>query len=173
MRRLTAFGMIIGALLAAPSAHASCLKIEGLVMDHTTGDPVDGALARLYKNGVKVDAEMTTGRGRFIFQLDNNAQYIIRVGMEGRVTKCFQVLTYGPEWEGANMVCELEVEVSLVERIPGMDLSFFDMPLGLAKFEPLTGSIVWNRAYEQGIVPKWTSVMLEYQARRDELALKP
>lgn len=173
MRRLTAFGMILGALLAATTARASCLKIEGTVTDHITGEPVDGALARLYKNGVKVDAEMTTGRGRFIFQLDNNAQYIVRVGMPGHVTKCFQILTHGPEWEGASVVCELDVQVELVERIPGMDLTFFDLPLGLAKFEPLTGSIVWNKAYEQGIIPKWSSLMLEYEARRGDLAQKP
>ena len=173
MQRLTAFGMILGALLAATSAHASCLRIEGMVTDHLTGEAVDGALARLYKNGVKVDAEVTTGRGRFIFQLDNNAQYIVRVGMPGHVTKCFQILTFGPEWQGASVVCELDVKVEMVERIPGMDLTFFDMPLGLAKFEPLTGSIVWNKAYEQAIGPKWGSLMLEYEARREELAEKP
>ena len=173
MQRLTTFGMIIGTLLAATAAQASCLKIEGTVTDHSTGETVNGALARLYRNGVKVDAEMTTGRGRFIFQLENNAQYIVRVGMPGHVTKCFQILTYGPEWEGANIVCELEVEMTLVERINGMDMAFFDMPLGLARFEPLTGSIVWSKAYEQRIAPKWASVMLEYEARRDEVAVKP
>lgn len=173
MRRLTTFGMIIGALLTATTAQASCLKIEGTVTDHLSGEPVNGAVARLYKNGVKVDAEMTTGRGRFIFQLDNNAQYIVRVGMPGHITKCFQILTYGPEWEGASVVCELEVQVALVERIPGMDMTFFDMPLGLARFEPLTGSIVWNKAYEQTIASKWSSLMLEYEARREDLAEKP
>ena len=169
MQRLTTFGMILGAMLTATSAHGSCLKIEGVVRDHATGEPVDGAVARLYKNGVKVDAEMTTGRGKFMFELDNNAQYIVRVGMEGHVTKCFEILTYGPEWEGRSVKCNLDVEMTLMPRVEGTDLAFFDMPLGLARFEPLTGSIVWNKAYEQGILPQWTAVMEQYDAQRSML----
>lgn len=169
MQRLITFGMILGAMLTATAGQASCLKIEGVVRDHATGEPVDGAIARLYKNGVKVDAEMTTGRGKFMFELDNNAQYIVRVGLEGHVTKCFEILTFGPEWEGRSVKCNLDVEMTMMPRVEGTDLTFFDMPLGLARFEPLTGSIVWNKAYEQAIIPQWTAVMERYDAQRSLL----
>jgi hypothetical protein len=79
------------------------------------------------------------------------------------VTKCFTVDTHGLEWEGDHKEKDLVVEMTMVERTSGMDLSFFDMPMGMAFFEPATGLVRWDAEYDRKVRPKVEGLMAEYQ----------
>lgn len=149
-------------------AHSAQIKVDGVVRELLNEKPMKGALVRLYKNGLKIYAEPTSGNGKFHFRLQNNARYVIRVSAPGHVTKCFQIDTYGVSWMGDGTVNELKVEMTMMEKIEGFDHSYFDMPLGLAKFNPSTGYLSWSKKYEQQINPEVLNLMAEY---RDKLVL--
>lgn len=55
--------------------------------------------------------------------------------------------------------------MTLFERIADMDLSFFDLPMGQARFEPATGLLSWDDAYDQRIREQVQSIMSEYERR--------
>ena len=146
------------------------LRVQGVVTELHSRRPLPGVLVRIYKNGEKVQVMNSGAFGRYSAVLDNNATYIIRFSMPGHVTKCFAIETFGPAWEGDNAVKQLEVEMTMFERVPGLDLSFFDLPLGIARFTPMTGVISWNMDYEAKVKPEVDRLMHEVTLRREQLA---
>ena len=102
--------------------------------------------------------------------LENNAEYVIRFSQPGRVTKCYAVDTHGAAWEGDGRVVDLAIEMTLFEVVPGLDLSFFDLPMGMARFTPMTGFLSWNDTYAQRVRPEVDRLMAEVVQRRQTLA---
>jgi hypothetical protein len=154
--------------LCALAAQAAQLRVQGVVTDASTREPLGEALVRVYRNGVKLQALTTGANGRYSVLLENGADYVIRFSMPGRVTKCFAIDTHGPAWADDRSIKEAEVEMTLFERVEGLDLSFFDMPMGLARFTPMTGYLSWNADYEQRIRPEAERLCAEVMLRRDQ-----
>jgi len=158
--------------LVAFNTEAARLHIKGNVTDMDTREPLANALVRVYKNGVKQHVLHTGANGRYDVVLDNGADYVIRFSLPGRVTKCFGIDTHGPAWEYDNAVTLVEVEMTLFEQVEGMDLSFFDMPMGLARYTPMTGFLSWNKPYEERIQPEAARLCAEVKQRRDQALAK-
>jgi hypothetical protein len=144
-------------------ASAFSLRVTGVVTDYLTGSSMEHVLVRVYRDGVKVSAEETGLLGRYAVKLENNAEYVIRFSGPGLVTKCFTIDTHGLVWEGAEKVKDLEVEMTMFERTTSLDLSFFDMPMGRATFEPATGLVSWDTDYDSKIRPQVEALMGQYQ----------
>lgn len=160
---LLAFGL-------ASATWAVELRVHGLVSDHRTREPLQEALVRVYKNGEKQHVFHTGPGGRYSVRLDNNAHYVIRFSAPGRVTKCFTVDTSGPAWADDKRATDLEVEMTLFEPVDGLDLGWFDMPMGMARFTPMTGHIAWNADYERRIRPEVDRLMAEVALRQSAIA---
>ncbi len=146
------------------------LRIHGLVTEYLSGELITDALVRVYKDGVKQQAEETGMLGRYGFTLDNNAKYVLRFSSPGHQTKCFSIDTHGLEWDGENKTKDLFVEMTMFQRLSDMDLSFFDLPMGQASFEPATGLVNWDVAYDQRIRPEVQSLMIDYERRMTAMA---
>ena len=170
MRNLVLGSSLGFAMLASTSAEAFNLKVHGVVTDYLTGELVTNGLVRVYKDGVKEHAEQTGLLGQYAYTLANNALYVLRFSAPGCQTKCFTIDTHGLAWEGENKVKDLFVEMTLFQRISDMDLSFFDLPMGQARFEPATGFISWDTDYDLRIRNEVQSIMSEYQRRMTAVA---
>ncbi|MBK9759250.1 MAG: hypothetical protein IPO90_04555 [Flavobacteriales bacterium] len=170
MRNLVLSSTLGIAMLASTSAEAFNLKVHGVVTDYLTGELVTNGLVRVYKDGVKEHAEQTGLLGQYAYTLGNNALYVLRFSAPGCQTKCFTIDTHGLAWEGENKVKDLFVEMTLFQRISDMDLSFFDLPMGQARFEPATGFISWDTDYDLRIRNEVQSIMSEYQRRMTAVA---
>lgn len=158
-------------LLVAPIANAAHLRVHGIVSDVNTREPLNEVLVRVYKDGVKQEAFTTGANGHYNVALENGAHYVIRFALPGRVTKCFAVDTHGPSWADDGSMQDVEVEMTLFERVDGLDLGFFDMPMGMARFTPMTGYLAWNADYEARVKPEVDRLMAEVNERRERLAL--
>lgn len=170
MRTTRTLAMLALALGGFIEAQAYNLRIHGVVTEYLTGELVTDALVRVYKDGVKQQAEETGLLGRYGFTLDNNAKYVLRFSAPGHQTKCFTIDTHGLEWEGENKTRELFVEMTMFTRLSDMDLSFFDLPMGQARFEPATGLVTWDTEYDQRIRPEVQSLMIDYERRMTAMA---
>ena len=151
-------------------AQAFNLRIHGIVTEYTSGELVTDALVRVYKDGVKQQAEETGMLGRYGFTLDNNAKYVLRFSAPGHQTKCFTVDTHGLEWDGESKTKDLFVEMTMFTKLSDMDLSFFDLPMGQASFEPATGLVSWDTDYDQRIRSEVQSLMIDYERRMTTMA---
>jgi hypothetical protein len=161
--------LMLFAATAVPMS-AARLQVQGAVTDLVTRKALSGVLVRVYKDGVKQHVSTTGAAGRYDVVLDNNASYVIRFSMQGRITKCFAVETYGPAWEKDDRVIPLEVEMTLFEKVDDLDLAFFDLPMGIARFTPMTGHLAWNSTYEQRVKPEADRLMAEVALRREQPA---
>ncbi len=160
-------------LFVAPLTNAAHLRVHGIVSDACTREPLNEVLVRVYKDGVKQEAFTTGNNGHYAVALENGGHYIIRFSVAGRVTKCFSIDTHGPSWEDDGSLKDLEVEMTLFETVPGMDLSFFDLPMGMARFTPMTGFLAWNAEYEARMKPEAERLHAEVMMRRGQLAEQP
>lgn len=161
---------LITAILAAAtlSTSAAELRLHGEVTDHVTRAPLGEVLVRVYRDGVKERSFTTGPGGRYTVNLERGGQYVIRFSLPGHVTKCYAVDTEGPVWEGDHREVSVDVEMTLFERVSDMDLSFFDMPMGLARFCPTTGLLKWDLAYEERIRPEVEQLMAEVRVRSEQ-----
>lgn len=156
------------ALLAgvSVSGHAAQLRVKGVVTDLDSREPLGGVFVRVFRNGKVVDQFHTGADGHYNVRLENGGELALRFSMPGHVSKCFSVDTQGPEWEGDTKVVAVDIEMTLFERVPGVDLSVFDMPMGRARFTPMTGYLKWDKTYEEWIQPKVAEVMAHVSARK-------
>jgi len=157
---------ILALSFVALNANAAQLHVHGEVTDVGTREPFGEVLVRVYKDGVKQQVFTTGAEGHYNVRLDNEAQYVIRFSAPGRVTKCFAVDTHGGEWEGDNRSVDLAIEMTLFERVEGVDLSFFDLPMGIARFSPMTGLLTWDKEYDQRVQEEVSRLMAEVALRR-------
>lgn len=155
----------MGLLCASSSVAAFQLNVNGVVTEYLTGAVITNASVRIYKDGVKVAEEVTGSFGHYAVTLDNNAKYILRFTAAGHQTKCFSVDTHGIEWQDQRGTKEVFVEMTLFSKLPDMDLSFFDLPMGMARFEPLTGLLSWDQEYDARIRSEVQSIMADYERR--------
>lgn len=170
MRNLRSIVLVLLAATAVPM-WAAQLRVKGEVTELNSRKPLSGVLIRIYKNGEKQHIMDSGTSGRYSVLLDNNASYVVRFSKPGLITKCFSIDTYGPVWEDDRKVHELEVEMTMFEAVPGLDLTFFDLPLGLARFVPATGMVHWSMRYEKNVMPEVQRLMTEIGLRRDQLAV--
>jgi hypothetical protein len=154
------------ALLLVLCTHAAQLRVHGVVTDVDERLPLEQVLVRVYRNGEVVARTLTGPGGRYSFVLENGAEHVIRFSLAGHVTKCYAVDTRGPAWEDDARVMGLEVEMTLFPKVPGLDLGFFDMPMGIARFTPMTGYLAWNDTYAMAIKPEVDRLMAEVDHRR-------
>ncbi|MEO8589694.1 MAG: hypothetical protein ABI432_10025 [Flavobacteriales bacterium] len=168
--------LLLALCLLASRSSAAELRLHGEVTDVNTRTPFGEVLVRVYKDGVKQQVFTTSAEGHYNVHLDNEAEYVIRFSAPGRVTKCFAVDTHGGEWAGDNRSVDLAVEMTLFERVDGVDLSFFDLPMGIARFSPMSGFLSWDKAYEEEVQAEVSRLMAEVALRRaavNEQAMNP
>lgn len=150
--------------------HGAQLRVHGQVTGLQDHGALREVLVRVYKDGVVQHMLKTNAQGRYSVRLDNNASYVLRFSLPGHVTKCYAVDTHGPSWKGDERTVDLEVGMILFERVEGIDLSFFDMPLGMARFTPMTGLVAWNEGYRLSVeaeAQRLTTAVLRQHALAD------
>lgn len=162
-------GVLVALLVLVQDASAYRMELNGLVTDYGTMLPMAKARVRIYKNGMLQTVRWTGGAGRYSMVLDNHAAYVVRIDAPGYQAKCITVDTQGLEWEGDGRISRVEVEMRLPRSRPGIDLSYFDLPLGMARFEPASGHTRWNLAYEGKVLAASKPIMEAYGKRSKEL----
>lgn len=163
MKKLLLPGLLFLSLTATTALQAAQLRVTGVVTNKATAHPVEKAEVRIYKDGVKQRTILTGANGRYEALLDNNAHYVIRFVLPGHVTKCYTISTFGPQWEEDRSVKEVFIEMTMFERMAGVDLSFFDLPMGIGKFDPLSGRLAWDAEYDARIRPEVDALMTAYE----------
>lgn len=137
--------------LACADASAYHLQLHGLVTDYGSLRPVAGARVRIYKDGQLWRTQGSSNSGKYMVTLENEGNYVVRVDAPGYQGKCISIETLGGHASIGGRTSGLELEMRLPAKQPGIDLSYLDLPLGMALFDPRTGSTRWNQAYHRSI----------------------
>jgi hypothetical protein len=146
------------------------LRLHGTVVEFGGQRPLADVEVKVFRNGERQHTVRTGANGRYSLVLDNHAEYVIRFSRQGRVSKCYAVDTRGAVWEGDKRVQDLEIEIVLFQPVPELDLGWFDMPMGMARFNPMTGHVAWSADYERRIRPEVDRLMAEIALRQEAVA---
>lgn len=158
--------------LALLPVHGKQLRVFGKVSGLFDQQVMADVSIKVYRNGERLPVQTTGANGRYSIVLDNHSQYVLRFTKPGQVSKCFTVDTNGAVWENDNAIQDLEIDIVLFETMPDLDLGWFDMPMGVARFNPMTGHVAWNAEHERRVRPTFDRLMAEVAMRRDVHALR-
>ena len=161
--------VIIALFSFSQEAAAFRLRLNGLVSDHGTQQPLAAARVRIYMNGEIQRVRTTNVGGKYSITLENQGSYVIRVDAPGYQGKSITIDTHGIEWEGDARSSDLEVEMRLPAFQDGLDLTYLDLPMGMAYFEPATGLTRWSVKYERSVTPELRELMAHYDRHCAEL----
>ncbi len=111
-------------------------------------------------NGKLIDSTITQ-KGRMFYQLDTGKVYKIEFMKSGYVAKHLLVSTANAPSD-VKQKSKLKVEVSLFKTKKGLDVDFLKTkPIGVARYNYMTGKLEWNKDYTRSIVEKIISATLE------------
>jgi hypothetical protein len=159
----------IALVLLAP-AYGIQLRVHGAVLGLMDNTPIAGVAVKVYRNGQQLPAVRTVANGRYSILLDNNAEYVLRFTKAGMVGKSYTIDTRGAAWENDKRIQDLEIDIVLFEPVADLDLGWFDMPMGMARFNPMTGHVAWSADYERRIRPEAERLTAEVALRYEALA---
>jgi len=155
--------------LLAP-AYGIQLRIHGAVVGLVDKRPISEVSVKVYRNGERLNVVRTGANGRYSIVLDNNAEYVLRFTKAGKVGKCYTIDTRGAAWENDKRIQDLEIDILLFDPVPDLDLGWFDMPMGMARFNPMTGHVAWSADYERRIRPEAERLTAEVALRYEAVA---
>jgi hypothetical protein len=158
------------ALVMLAPAHAIQLRVHGAVLGLVDGAPIAEVSVKLYRNGELHQVVRTAANGRYGILLDNNSEYVLRFTKAGKVCKSYTIDTRGAAWENDKRVQDLEIDIILFDAVADLDLGWFDMPMGMARFNPMTGHVAWSADYERRIRPEAERLTAEVALRFEATA---
>lgn len=167
LRRALSCGLLFLALLPV---HGKQLRVFGKVSGLFDQQVMADVSIKIYRNGELLPVQTTGANGRYSVVLDNHSQYVLRFTKPGQISKCFTVDTNGAVWENDKVIQDLEIDIVLFETMPDLDLGWFDMPMGVGRFNPMTGHVAWNAEHERRVRPVFDRLMAEVAIRREILA---
>jgi hypothetical protein len=146
------------------------LRVQGAVLGLLDQKPVADVSVKIYRNGERLYVAKTAANGRYSILLDNHAEYVLRFTKAGKVGKCYTIDTRGGAWENDKRIQDLEIDILLFDPVPDLDLGWFDMPMGMARFNPMTGHVAWSADYERRIRPEAERLTAEVAQRYEAIA---
>jgi hypothetical protein len=120
---------------------------------------------------VQHTAAHRTPTGRYSLRLgqQRRVRHPLQSG-PGRVSKCYALDTRGGGLGGRRRTCRTwRSTITLFQPVPELDLELFDMPMGIARFNPMTGHVAWKRRLRAAHTPRSGAP----DGRRSRCARKP
>lgn len=161
--------LIVTAFVAAQGRSQNLVDnvyVFGKVRDHTTAAPLRGVKVITWQDGRIIRKQFTDSIGRYEMNLDYDHLYLIRFEGQGRVSKSVEIDARHIPTEERIGGHGMNVDLSLFLDIPGVDFSILQQPIGKARFDPQSASIMWDLQYTEGIRGKVMALKGEYDSTR-------
>ncbi len=140
------------------------IALSGIVTDNFTALPL---------KDVVVDVEavsgpsfhvthVTGGDGFYRFSLNKGSSYMVKYSKTGFVSKKLVVnATDVPAYPDVPFY-DMDVQMVMFERIPDFDFSFFDSPVGEARYKQSVRTINWDNPWSEERRRVMSAIMREY-----------
>lgn len=137
------------------------------------GKALAGAVITLLQNSVKSEKVTTSSNGRFKLTLKPDNDYLIVVSKEGHVSKRISFSTKNvPENKVGRGFPPFPIEVSIFEKIEGLDVSILDKPIGKIAYYKKGNNFDYDEAYTASIQARLQKLKGELKVKRKEAKMK-
>ncbi|MGB0881372.1 MAG: hypothetical protein ACPGSO_00355 [Vicingaceae bacterium] len=171
MRKLFTYQFIAASILCLCMLQAKVSNaqwtadVAGLVKKEETKKRMEGATITIKRNGSVWKTIPVDAKGKFNVPLLPGAVYMIEVSKPMHVTKRIQVSTKNVPPEDAKYGFDIPFDISLFEKMEGLDVSILDKPIGKIAFDPNSGYMDYDAAYTKSIKDKLDQLKRELAAR--------
>lgn len=162
MRKLLAGLTFVIALMASAQVRTE-VDIYGRVTGHFDPRAESGVTVRVTGGQLAGGSPTvrTDRRGRYLFGLLPGFVYSIEYSKPGMVTKRLRVDTKGVPANQTDLY-QMEVQLTMVDSIPGFDFSVFESPIAEAAYDRSIRNMGWDTEYTAKLAPTVALVMAEY-----------
>jgi hypothetical protein len=108
---------------------------------------------------------VSTARGRYEVTMTAQKTYLIRYGAPGKVTKCVKLELQGPNAEDWAYGFGMNIDIALLDSLPGVDFSVLREPFGIARFNGTTGNYEWDVEYTRSMADRQKALLDAYRER--------
>lgn len=152
MRPTALYAVLLSLLLlpARTTAQEPGLLIYGKVDDLITATELEGLRVSVQEVGAdtstRIYSPITTGQWTYEFTLNEQKVYLIRADAPGKIGKYVLIHAQGIPPKRWAVGYGINLDFSLMDSIPGEDLSMFDAPYGIARYTRGRGNFIWDIA---------------------------
>ena len=137
----------------------------GTVLNYSTRDSLPGSHINIqeFSPGDKSVTTLTNVRGQFEYYLERNKVYKVSFSTKGRVAKSVELnLQNAPDslWDDG---ISMNINMTLFRKIPGVDFSFPQAPIGKCKYDPAFKQLTWDLVYTEVIRGKMKGLLEDYE----------
>jgi hypothetical protein len=140
------------------------IAFGGLVTDNFSALPLKDVVVNVESmQGPSYHVEHITGSdGAYRFNLNKGLSYMVKYSKAGFVSKKLVVnATDVPAYPDVPFY-DMDVQMVMFERIPNFDFSFFDSPIGEARYKQSVRTINWDNPWSEERRKVMASIMREY-----------
>lgn len=156
------FAILISTLIFAQDE--PFLELSGFVADADNGKKLDGVNINIIADGTS-ESNFYTDGGKYYYQLKFGKNYMVVYSRTGYVTKKLNINTNGVPPERQSKIKDLEIEMTLFEKMQGMDYSLLNQPIGKSAYNG-KDEIAWDFAYTSQMNQKIEVLIAEYKKKK-------
>lgn len=128
---------------------------------------LDGSIEVL-KNGSRDRIKAIKGSGKFEFNLDLNAQYVISFSQSGYVSKKISFDTKVPAERATEGFMAFQFQVTLFKQYEGINFVVFNQPVGRVHYSEEIGDFDYDTDYTKSIQQQLAEVQKEVDKKQKE-----
>jgi tetratricopeptide (TPR) repeat protein len=148
------------------------LNVHGVVSDAMSSSKLDGVKVTVKKDGTVHNNSTTRANGKYEFYLSSNAKYEFIFEKEGFVTRKIVIDSKNIPQEvvGAGIIMPTDMTMfEITEAMKDADLSVFDQPIGIAKYDPGQADLVWDFAHTSRVKGEINAFIRDMDKKQKEL----
>ena len=160
-------------LIANPLLAQDDLNVHGVVSDAMTAAKLNEVKVSVKMDGSDADSFTTRANGKYEFYLDCGHKYTFLFSKPGYVTRSIVIDASGIPQEviGAGFIMPTDMSMfKETEAMASMDMSVFDKPIGIAKFDPAKADFAWDFEYTSKLKAQIDNLLRESERKEKELA---
>lgn len=159
------FSIVI--VLSPVAAQRNVLRIDGNVKEEK--EKLEGVSVTVYKNQQFFAKTVTASNGRFRFQLDYDADYLLEFSKPGFVTKRVSVDTDSVPYEDQDFGHEYGGwDLSLFRMVEGLDVSMFEKPFVKIAYNPDLNKFEHDVEYTSLVKEEFAELQKELEKKKKE-----
>ncbi len=166
-RRAAGLAFLAACLLACPEAMAQRerfhIRLHGHVTEYFTGAAEKGVLVRVLRDSLPMAEWETRSNGQYEFLLDRGSVYTVWFSRRDLVTKHVRIDARNVPVFPDVPFYEMDVQMTMVEYVEGVDYAVFDQPLGEALYKHSVRNLSWDVEYTERIRPRVAQAMDAYE----------
>ncbi len=166
------FGVVLAVLFLLSSnytnAQAWTLDVVGSVKKEETKKRFEGVTVTVKRNGSPWKTITSPASGKFELSLPPDGIYLIEFSKFGHVSKKIEFSTKNVPPEDAKYGFEFPMEMTLFQKMEGLDVSVLNQPIAKVEFDPSTGYMDFDPAYTKSIQKELDRLKKELAERLKE-----